>query len=728
MRTVFFGLFPKPVVQPVFSARFVTSPRDVVSFSLKKDKVHDTRPWTHLTDGNPYCYHGQSVPNPHDFSQLSKPQIEAFLQAENVRTAQALQPFEAVRQVAQQGQKTLLRARQSNPLYSSNAVVYTVTDERDRPCLMLKKPRENSQVLIDQNTWPDGQSIQSASLSPNGQYLAYLVRQHGSDDVVLKVHDIQAQKDLPDSIPGLMHTYLQWQPDNQSFLYLAGPFSAERTINCHRLGQPAEQDTVLKPAYGVLQQVPPDEILVGWDEHNGYALVFSRKLASNLLGAYVKGLGDMDYHPLITPNTVRAYPVGLHNNRLYVLSTDSKGIDFIASVNLDRKAPVAQLSHLTPLSLPGLANQRTILAAFFFRDHLFINALERNGKNTLLDYDMTHLEQAPIAWTLPSGVSAIQVAQPESNSDTFFIEGSGLMQPKKIYRANWATKTFSALQEKNSIIKAKTPFWVAQTLYTTTVDGVRLPMQLIGPKGYDKNGKNPVLLEAYGGFNAYIQPDYDERIAQWVQQGGIFVRAKVRGDKDLGFQNYRNTLHGNKHIPMDDLAACAQTLIAQKVTSPQHLAITGRSHGGLLVAGTVNRHPKLFGAVVPVVGLMDVFSGIQQHSSWKGEFGDPEALDQFSRMLAYSPLHNIPEKNGQSFPAVMVVGGRHDQRVAPEHSYRYYTALRKAGHTAYLRMDDEGHGEYRSRPASKQQAEWADIVAFLASTIGKGTAMDPEKQ
>ena len=246
-------------------------------------------------------------------------------------------------------------------------------------------------------------------------------------------------------------------------------------------------------------------------------------------------------------------------------------------------------------------------------------------------------------------------------------------------------------------------------------------MALVHRKGLQRDGRTPTILYAYGGFNSSVLPEFTPAIVAWMEMGGMYAVANIRGGAEYGDDWHEAGKREKKQNVFDDFIAAAEWLIAQKYTSTPKLAIFGGSNGGLLVGAVTNQRPDLFGAAMPAVGVMDMlrFQKFTIGAAWVDEYGSSDDAAQFKTLRAYSPLHNI--RNGVKYPAVFVTTSDHDDRVVPGHSFKYAAALQEAQRSnerpSLIRIETRaGHGA--GKPVTKVIDEWADRLAFLSKELG----------
>ena len=246
-------------------------------------------------------------------------------------------------------------------------------------------------------------------------------------------------------------------------------------------------------------------------------------------------------------------------------------------------------------------------------------------------------------------------------------------------------------------------------------------MFLTYKKGLELTGKNPVYLYGYGGFNIPLTPGFSVAMLPWLEQGGVYAVANLRGGGEYGKEWYEAGTKLRKQNVFDDFIGCAEWLIAQKYTSPAKLAIAGGSNGGLLVGACMTQRPELFGAALPAVGVLDMlrFDKFTIGWAWKSDYGDPASESDFKALLAYSPYHNL--KPGTRYPATLVTTSDHDDRVVPAHSFKFAAQLQAAqspsGPPTLIRIETKaGHGA--GKPTAKIIEEQADVWAFVMRALG----------
>ena len=325
---------------------------------------------------------------------------------------------------------------------------------------------------------------------------------------------------------------------------------------------------------------------------------------------------------------------------------------------------------------------------------------------------------------LPGLGSASGVAGQEEHEDGFFSFTS-FATPASIYGLNVAT---GAVTDFKSPKVAFDPgdYEVSQVFYPSK-DGTSVPMFIAHKKGIKPTGDNPTYLYGYGGFNIPLTPSFSVPNLVWMEMGGVFAMPNLRGGGEFGEAWHQAGTKLDKQNVFDDFIAAAEYLIAQGWTTPEHLAIGGRSNGGLLVGATMTQRPDLFAAALPGVGVMDMlrFNKFTIGWAWESDYGSPQDPKQFEALHAYSPYHNL--KEGTDYPATMVYTADHDDRVLPAHSYKFAAALQHAhsGDAPVLIRIDVRAGHGAGKPTAKRIEEWADLWGFLVDQLGMSTTELP---
>ncbi|QOJ01943.1 MAG: S9 family peptidase [Phycisphaeraceae bacterium] len=318
---------------------------------------------------------------------------------------------------------------------------------------------------------------------------------------------------------------------------------------------------------------------------------------------------------------------------------------------------------------------------------------------------------------LPGPGSAGGFGGKRTDTDTYYSFTS-YTTPASVYRYDIKTGT-STLHKAPKVAFDPSKYTTTQVFYTSK-DGTKVPMFITHKAGIALDGSHPTLLYGYGGFNIPLTPGFSPVSATWLEMGGVYAVANIRGGGEYGEKWHKAGTKLTKQNVFDDFIAAAEYLVAQKYTKPAKLAIQGGSNGGLLVGAVTNQRPDLFGAALPAVGVMDMlrFHKFTIGWAWTSDYGSSENPEEFRALYAYSPLHTL--KPGTCYPAVMVTTADHDDRVVPAHSFKYAAAIQAAqgcDKPVLIRIDiSAGHGG--GKPTAKRIEDAADQFAFLVKNLG----------
>jgi prolyl oligopeptidase len=289
--------------------------------------------------------------------------------------------------------------------------------------------------------------------------------------------------------------------------------------------------------------------------------------------------------------------------------------------------------------------------------------------------------------------------------------------PPTIYKYDIATGTSEIFRKPE--VKFNPEEYVTEQVFYPSKDGTKVPMFIVYKKGLEKTGKNPVMLTGYGGFNISSNPSFSPTRIAWLEQGGVYCLANLRGGSEYGEKWHEAGMRFKKQNVFDDFISAAEFLVAKKYTSPDYLSIIGGSNGGLLVGAVMNQRPDLFKVAIPQVGVMDMlrFHKFTIGWNWIAEYGSSDNAEDFANLIKYSPIHNI--KPGLNYPATMITTADHDDRVVPAHSFKYAATLQanyKGHNPVIIRVDvNSGHGASNLKKALETTA---DIYSFTFYNMG----------
>jgi prolyl oligopeptidase len=571
-------------------------------------------------------------------------------------------------------------------------------------------------VLLDPNTFSeDGTvAISGISITDDGLLAAYSIADAGSDWVKWHVRNVTTGEDLPDVVEWSKFSGAAWLKDGSGFFYQgydAPEAEALKTANYfhkvffHRLGTPQSEDKL------IFDRPDDKELNLGAQvtDDGRYLVLHQSKGTSPNNELAVKDLQQPDAPILRLIDTADATYAPI----------DNEGTLFWLLTTLD--APNGKVISID-LNHPGREHWKTVipestnkLSDISIIDNTFIaNYLaDAQSQVELRRLDGSLIERL----ALPAIGTAYGFGGRREDTETFY-QFSNFTTPGTTYRLDMKTRKSTIYRQPKLLFDPA--LYETTQIFATSKDGTRVPMFISHKKGLVLDGTAPTLLYAYGGFNISLMPEFSPSHVMWMEMGGVFAQASLRGGGEYGEAWHEAGTRVRKQNVFDDFISLAEWLIANRYTSPQKLAISGGSNGGLLVAACELQRPDLFGAVVAQVGVMDMlrFDKFTIGWAWKEEYGSPsEDEAEFGAIYKYSPLHNI--RAGGRYPATLITTGDHDDRVYPAHSFKYAAALQaaQAGSKPILIRVETRAGHGAGMPLSKRIEATVDQYAFMAREL-----------
>lgn len=576
-------------------------------------------------------------------------------------------------------------------------------------------------LLLDPNTFSDTGTVALSGLSTSrdGNLLAYGISRSGSDWQEWKVRDVRTGKDLPDVIDWVKFSGVSWLADGSGFFYSRydAPTESDRLSKAnyfhklyfHKMGTPQSEDRLVYHR--------PDQ--KEWNfggrvtDDGGYLVISQRQGTDPKNRVFLVDLAKPDWEVKPLLNDFDAdYSLIDNDGSVFFFRTD---LDAPRSrvIAIDENHPAREnweeLVAQDKYNLRGasVVGQRLVLT--YLKDARSLVRIHR--------LDGSFEKELP----LPGIGSVGGFGGKREEMETFF-SFTGYTVPGTVYRYDFTTGEATVFRKPE--VDFKSDEYETKQEFVTSKDGTKVPVFITYRKGLERDGTHPVILYGYGGFNISVRPSFSTGVAAWLELGGIYVAANLRGGGEYGDTWHRA---GTKHVKQntfDDCIAVAEYLITEKYTSPQKLALMGGSNGGLLVGAVLQQRPDLFGAGLPAVGVMDMlrFHKFTIGWAWTSDYGSPENEDDFKHLLAYSPLHNL--KPGIAYPAQLITTGDHDDRVVPAHSFKYAARLQEtqAGDAPVLIRIETNAGHGAGKPTAKIIQETADKWAFLYENLGMGKA------
>jgi prolyl oligopeptidase len=573
-------------------------------------------------------------------------------------------------------------------------------------------------VFLDPNTLTkDGTAAVSIlGYSNDHKFAAYGINQSGSDWQTIKVRQIDGAKDLADELQWVKFSGASWYKDG--FFYSRYPTPDKGTelsgknefhqVWYHKLGTPQSQDQLIfedktQPLRYYGASVTEDErylfIYVSQGTYGTQILYKDLTKPDSKLALLFKGF---DYEYGVIDNV---------GSKILVSTNHGAPNNHIVSVDLANYNPDVDMTKSWKVLVPETTS--LLEGASTAGGKLFLNYLQDVSTHI---YQYTYEGVKELEIPLPAIGTAGGFGGYRDDKEVFFTFTS-FTYPPTIYRYDIATK--KAVEFRGSKVKFNPNDFVTEQVFYPSKDGTKVPMFIVYKKGLEKNGKNPTLLYAYGGFNANMNPGFSAARLAMLEQGAVYALANIRGGGEYGEAWHKAGMLLKKQNVFDDFIAAGEYLVKQNYTSPSFLACQGGSNGGLLIGAVINQRPDLFKVAFPQVGVMDMlrFHKFTVGWGWVVEYGSSDSLAHFKNLYGYSPLHNIKQVN---YPAVMVTTADHDDRVVPAHSFKYIATLQenqRGTNPVLIRIDVKaGHGA--GKPLSKSIEEIADIYSFMFYNMG----------
>jgi len=580
----------------------------------------------------------------------------------------------------------------------------------------MKKLDDEPRVLLDPNTLSDDGTVALSgySISDDGNFFAYGVSDGGSDWQTYRVRDIATGKDLSDKIEWIKFSGASWTKDGKGFYYsrYAAPDEGEKLsgsnyyqkLYYHKLGTPQSEDELIyerpdQKDWGFGGSVTEDGkylIISVWQGTERKNRVYYKDLTKKD-AEVVKLLDDYDaeYAFLGHDDGVFYFRTDLNAPRGRIIAIDTAKP---ARDNWKELIPEAEET------LQGAGITYNMFVMSYLKDaHTQVKLYDLKGK---------HVRDVE----LPGIGSAGGFGGKRDQRETFY-SFSSFATPSTIYKYDMKTGK-SEIYKRPDVNFDPDQFETKQVFYPSK-DGTKVPMFITHRKDLKLDGSNPTYLYGYGGFNISLTPRFSLANVAWMEMGGVYAQANLRGGGEYGKDWHNAGRLLNKQNVFHDFISAGEWLIANKYTRSDKLAIGGGSNGGLLVGACITQRPDLFGAALPAVGVLDMlrFHLFTIGHAWTSDYGKIEDKKVFDVLYAYSPYHNV--KPGTCYPPTMITTGDHDDRVVPAHSFKFAAALQEAQSCekpTLIRIETRaGHGA--GKPTSIVIQEVADKWAFLVKSL-----------
>jgi len=580
--------------------------------------------------------------------------------------------------------------------------------------LWREKPGMPAEVFLDPNTFSkDGTtSLAGINFSKDGSKLAYQISEGGSDWRKVIIMDAASKKILEDTLYDVKFSGLSWF-GNDGFYYSSydkpkgSELSAktdQHKLYYHKLGTPQSADKVI---FG--QDIKRRYVGGGVSDDNRY-LFISAANATSGNELYMLDLKD--------PNAKLVTIQDNYNSDTEVIDNDGTKLYILTNLNAPNQK-VVTVDATNPTSdnwKDFIAETENVLSigsgCGYFYAHYMKDAL-----SMIKQYDYAgHLVRDI---QLP-GLGTASMGGAKKYESEIYYSFTNYTTPGSVYKYNPKTGASTVFVKPN--IDFDPSLYESKQVFYTSKDGTKVPMIITYKKGVKLDGNNPTILYGYGGFNVSLTPSFSISNAVWMEQGGIYAVANLRGGGEYGKKWHVAGTQVQKQNVFDDFIAAAEFLIVSKYTSKSFLAISGGSNGGLLVGACMTQRPDLFKVALPAVGVLDMlrYHTFTAGAGWAFDYGTAEqSKEMFTYLKNYSPVHNV--KKGVAYPATLVTTADHDDRVVPAHSYKFIAELQKnnGGSNPVLIRIDKSAGHGAGKPTSKTIEEATDRYCFALYNMGR---------
>lgn len=578
---------------------------------------------------------------------------------------------------------------------------------------------DEGEVFLDPNTFSNDGTVAlgGSSIDKSETYYAYIINRAGSDWAEIYVKNLSDKSNLSDTIKWAKFTGIAWKDDG--FFYNAYPAPDEKTayskanagmkVFYHKLGNKQSQDELVFED----KNDPNKYFGAATTEDERFLIVTSSKGTSGN-DLRVKDLNnkDADFVAVVDDYESDIRLIDSEGDHLYFMTNRDAPNWRLIKLNINSPD---QWTDVIPEDKKAVLRTTSFVGGKLFASYM------DDVQTKVIRYDEDGSN--PLTIELPGIGTAMGFGGKKKDKEFFFVFTS-MINPPTMYRYDVETNKAEIFREPE--IDFNGDGYVTKQVFYPSKDGTKIPMFIVHKKGLKLDGTNPTWLYGYGGFNVPLMPTFSTTRLAWLEQGGVYAMANLRGGGEYGKKWHNAGRLLNKQNVFDDFIAAAEYLISNNYTSSDKLAIHGGSNGGLLVGACMTQRPDLFRVALPAVGVLDMlrYENFTIGYAWASDYGSVKEKEHFENILTYSPLHNL--EKGTSYPATMVLTADHDDRVVPAHSFKFAAALQDAHEgddPVLIRVDvNAGHGA--GKPTDKILDEYADIMSFMMYNMGVAPEYD----
>lgn len=677
----------------------------------------ETRKVDHTDD-----YNGVKVADPYRWLEqpIETPEVKDWVDAQNKVTFGYLNAITGRDRLLKELQRRVNYERYSVPSQARGRLFFSKNDGlQNQGVLYWQESGSTSpKLLLDPNKLSkDGTvSVQATDFGLNGNIMLYGLSKGGSDWTEWRARDVKTGKDLPDVVINSKFGVGFLDKLSRGFYYLRFNRSADGTeltaandqpTLCYHLfgtGQDADKEVYSIPDH------PTWKFWPGMDASREMIFLPIYPEGSPYAKLYALDLTRAGTKPIVLfeNNDATYSPIARDGNRVYVYTTKNAPLGKVISVQVTPDERGGGVNSVIPASKDTLDSVSFVggrlICSYMHDAYSQVRVFDTKGKlkSTL---------------KLP-GLGDVSGFGGEPVDNSTYYSYADFYTPLTIYKLDIASGKSTVWKKPKTVVNSGK--YVAKQVFFKSKDGTKVPMFVIHKKDLKYTGKNPTILYGYGGFSSPQRPWFSTSRSVWMDMGGVFCVANIRGGSEYGEDWWLSATKKNKQRSYDDFIAAGEWLIANKVCDNAHLAIQGGSNGGLLVGACMTQRPELFGVAIPEVGVMDLlrFNKFTIGKSWESDFGSPENPEEFPYIRAISPYHNL--KPGTKYPATLVTTADRDDRVVPCHSFKFAARLQECNvgdRPVILRVETtSGHG---ASNLTKTLEEVRDIYSFTLQNMGR---------
>ncbi len=656
-------------------------------------------------------YFGNKVKDPYRWLEdEDDPGVKEWISQQNMLTFSYLEKIPYRQKIKQRIEQLWNYPKKSAPFFEGGFYFFFKNNGlQNQDVLYFQKSLDaKPKLLLDPNKLsPDGTiALTNISVSRDGKYLAYSLSESGSDWNEIQVINIKTGKVLEDKIKWVKFSNISWSKDGFFYSRYDEPSgntelsrqNLNHKVYYHEINTSQEEDLMI-----FANKENPKRFYRASTTHDEKYLLVSEMESTSGNNLYILNLKtDNPFLLQLTRGFKFDYePVDNIGDNLYVLTNYNAPNYKLVKININT-LQIGEWVDVLPekeMRLVDCKISKGKIIAHYLKDAKSI--LQIHDANGLYEHE------------IDINTGTVYDINAHENTNDLFFSFTSFSTPSAVYRFNFTSKELSLFYEPPVEFNPR-DFETKQVFYKSK-DGTEIPMFITSKKGLKLDGNNPVLLYGYGGFNISLTPAFRISKLFWMEQGGVYAVANIRGGGEYGEKWHKDGTKLKKQNVFDDFIAAAEYLVANNYTNPGKIAVEGGSNGGLLVGAVINQRPDLFKVALPAVGVMDMlrFQKFTIGHAWTEDYGSSDDSVQFQYIYQYSPLHNIAKS--AEYPAVLVTTADHDDRVVPAHSFKYIATLQEKRECNELPLliriqTNAGHGA--GKPVKMQIEEVSDVLSF----------------